>query len=710
MYTRSALIGAGHFRYGATGILEFINLSMSGGSEQDRSLVSFSRNDDDDDGTLEASELALGDDGLPLLEWNAEAFDAQGLVTIPMVRYPGNDSCMYCHLTSNSRRGFYGFGEGAEAVFDEAGLLVKDYQDDVHKGQTWTEANGEVRNIENCNACHSRNYYNKSFGYQADLDADHNFLKGNSDMDVGNDRDYDPPAKSCIYCHEQAENPAIPSGHEDMLSAHRERWKLAGDMTGYTEDSLNRITQTHLDVLACEACHITDKESRGTPLQIMYRYSATEDGFLKIRPYNARYRAQWIDKTSGHVFNKTERDSVFKMEVDSDGNQIGLLIDPVSGETLGNVEVRMSHGSWRFTDPEDYEGLIAQKGAYDNLLRAKGYENPNAVLVWGASNFYVLSHNTRPAIESVQCEECHEKTSRGAFSSLISTSGVLGESNSKTVASLPDRRLVDEGIVELAFPSMRVDEQGEITENTSDVLYYSAINPSLSRLGTAIAPVFSGNMKLIASESGMTAVGLDRDEISQLQGLMPASDSIYLFKPRYGDQMVRDTAIMTEKNHQADAVLTHYRFLIRVENGEAVVNAADQAYRLRLSQIYKIEATNSDGESVDQFPGTPLFIKLPWAGSDSEALTVLASRDGESWSNLQSEQIIAAQPATEEFDGYVVVKTDHLSFFAVGEKSQTGSDASGGSESSGGGGGMLLLPLLLLAVMWTARRKILSLN
>ncbi|MGD8913565.1 MAG: cytochrome C, partial [Candidatus Thiodiazotropha sp.] len=204
MYTRSALIGAGHFRYGATGILEFINLNMSGGSEQDRSLVSFSRNDDDDDGALEASELVLGDDGLPLLEWNAEAFDAQGLVTIPMVRYPGNDSCMYCHLTSNSRRGFYGFGEGAEAVFDEAGLQVKDYQDDVHKGQTWTEANGESRNIENCNACHSRNYYNKSFGYQTDLDADHNFLKGNSDMDVGNDRDYDPPAKSCIYCHEQA--------------------------------------------------------------------------------------------------------------------------------------------------------------------------------------------------------------------------------------------------------------------------------------------------------------------------------------------------------------------------------------------------------------------------------------------------------------------------------------------------------------------------
>lgn len=705
MYTRSALIGSGWFRYGATGMLEFLNLNMDGGDGQDRALVSFSRNDDNSDGRVEASDIALGGDGLPVLAWNADAFDDQGLTTIPMVRYPGNDNCMYCHLTSNSRRGFYGFGEGAEAIFDEAGLQIKDYKDDVHKGLTWTEANGESRDIENCNACHSRNYYNRSFGYQADLNADHNFLKGNSDMDLGNDRDYDPPAKSCVYCHEQADTPAIPSGHEDMLSAHRERWKLAGDMTGYTEDSLNRITQTHLDVLACETCHITDKESWGTPVQIMYRYSTTEDGELRIRPYNAKYRAQWIDKTSGHVFNKTERNSVFKMEMDSEGNRIGLLIDPVSGDILGNVEVKMSHGSWSFSDPADYAGVVAQKGAYDNLLRSKGYENPNAVLVWGASNFYVLSHNTRPATESVQCEECHEKTSRGAFSALISTAGVLGESNSKTVASL-DRRLIDEGIVEMAFPSMKADEQGGITENTADVLYYSAINSSLSRMGSAIAPVFTGTMKEVATESGMRGLGLNSNDITRLQGLMPASDNLYLFKPRYGDQMVRDSAVMAEKNRQAETVLPQYRFLIRVESGESMVNSAAQAGRLRLSQVYRVQATNGDGASVDQFPGTPLFIKLPWTGSNSEALTVITSENGANWSDLQGEQIVVSQPASDDLDGYVVVRTDHLSFFAVGEKSNTVVDgATESSDSSGGGGTLLWLPLFLLGGLWGARRK-----
>ncbi|MES9979790.1 MAG: hypothetical protein ABW107_13685, partial [Candidatus Thiodiazotropha sp. 6PLUC5] len=398
---RRSLISSGAFRYGATAMLEFMNLNMSGDREQDQSLVSFVRNDDDSDGVVGVSDFDLNDSGLPIVEWNADAFNEQGLVTLPMVRYPGNDNCMKCHRTSNSRRGFYGFGEGADAIFDEDGLQVRDYQDDVHKGQVWTEANGEQRNIENCNACHSRNYFNKSFGYQADLDADHNFLKGNSDMDIANDKDYEPPAKSCVYCHEQAETPAIPSGHEDMLSAHRERWKLAGDMAGYTEDSLNRITETHLDVLACETCHITDKASRGTPMQIMYRYAATEDGTLKIKPYNARYRALWRDRNNDHVLDQTERNSVFKMETDSEGNRVGYLIDPVSGETLGDVAVRMSHGSWRFTDPDDYAGIVAQKGAYDSLLRSKGFENPNTVLVWGASNFYILSHNTRPATESV---------------------------------------------------------------------------------------------------------------------------------------------------------------------------------------------------------------------------------------------------------------------------------------------------------------------
>jgi MYXO-CTERM domain-containing protein len=58
----------------------------------------------------------------------------------------------------------------------------------------------------------------------------------------------------------------------------------------------------------------------------------------------------------------------------------------------------------------------------------------------------------------------------------------------------------------------------------------------------------------------------------------------------------------------------------------------------------------------------------------------------------------------------VVVRTDHLSYFAVGERSQTVSNSTGESTSSSGGGGgaVVVLPLILLAGLWSARRECVS--
>ncbi len=468
----SNLARKGFFRYVDTAILEMMNLKHAEGEPTDKSLVTFSRT---------GETLNLGADGQPLLNWNADAFDDEMKVVIPMLRYPNNDNCMMCHRTSNSRRGFYGFGEKTAPEFDEEGILQEDYQDDVHYGKTWTEENGEARKIENCNSCHSESYFKPAFS-NVDLDDRHQFLKGNSDMDVRNDLDYNPPPKSCEYCHQNSPNAIVPSGHSNLLDSHLELWKGSGDMQGYSEDSLTRITQTHFDVISCQACHITDKKSRGNPIQIMYRYRNGEDGKLKITPYNPRIRYYWKDKTSGYVFNQTERNSVFRLETDADGNKYGALINPNSGEVLGTVTARISHGSWRFNDPKDYAGYVALKQAYDSVLANKGMKNPDSVMVWTESNFYVMSHNTRLAVDSVQCEECHNRKQSGSFSALISPQGIFGEANIKQVTALPDRRLVDEGIVQLDKSYMKIDDAGVVTENISDILYDSKINPAMSVL------------------------------------------------------------------------------------------------------------------------------------------------------------------------------------------------------------------------------------
>jgi hypothetical protein len=331
---RTMLVREGFFNYAGTGILEFINLNNSGDPANDKTLLTFSRDTDSPDAihmsTTPNYALNFDANDKPILKWNADAF-VEGKVEIPMLRFPENENCMGCHRTSNSRRGFYGFGDDAIATFDDDGLLVEDYKDDVHKGLTWTE-NGEERLIENCNSCHSRNYYKALANTNnVDLDANHNFLKGNSDMDLRNDLDYNPNTLSCVYCHDTAEEPAIPSGQDSMLNAHLEIWKANGDMAGYTADSLSSITQTHLDVVTCQACHITDKVARNRSMPIMYRYRQEEDGKLKIIPYAQKDRYYWKDKNTNTILNQTERNSVFEVRYDDDLNMYGVIIDPETG-------------------------------------------------------------------------------------------------------------------------------------------------------------------------------------------------------------------------------------------------------------------------------------------------------------------------------------------------------------------------------------------
>lgn len=178
-------------------------------------------------------EFTLDGNGLPVLNWHADAFTENGRVVLSMLRFPENKNCMECHLTSNSRRGFYGFGEESEATLatdggDEVagggGTIEDDYRDDVHKGTNYTTDNGEKRSIESCNSCHSSQYF-KPETANIDLDADHNFPKGNSDMDVRNDLDYAPNVRSCEECHINSINAVVGAKYDSLLHSHTELWK-----------------------------------------------------------------------------------------------------------------------------------------------------------------------------------------------------------------------------------------------------------------------------------------------------------------------------------------------------------------------------------------------------------------------------------------------------------------------------------------------------
>ncbi len=685
--------GGGFFRYANSAILGYINLNLSADPLEDKVILNGFQRDPAADNILQ-----LDADGLPIPNWNPAAF-IDGKVTIPMLRFPDNDNCMMCHRTSNGRRGFYGFGEGAGATYDEEdGSLIEDYKDDVHKGKVWAEANSGERAIENCNACHARNYYRESSAGM-DMNASHNFLKGNSDMDVRNDLDYAPNAKSCEYCHNDAETPSIPSGQANMLDAHLERWKNSSDLAGYPQSALTRITQTHLDVVSCQACHITSKKTSNgrRVLNPFYRYRQAEDGTLKIVPYNPKARYFWRDKTSGRVLNQTERNNVFEMRENADGSKYGVIVDPVSGAELATVSVRMSHGSWRFGDPTDYAGFLALKSAYDSLFIKKGVANPDAVLVWTEPNSYLMSHNTRPAVSSVQCEECHSTKQDGTFSSLLSVDGLLGESNSKTVTTLLDPRLITEGLVVLDQPYMKVDEAGVVTQNVADVLYATKVDPSMTALRSASADVVAGVLTPMSASAGVVEAGIDET----LAALFTTGET-YVFCPSYGDHDLRDVALVTEANGQSDLVFPTYRMEIAFADSAISDTAAATDLGGLVSRVFSLEALDSNGGEVTNFV-TRVLVKLPYEGTNTnrDEVNVITSTNGVDWTAVDGDDIAMLVPQTNEANGYIAFWTDHFSDYAVVDSTVSAAPSGGGgttSASSSGGGGATGYELLLLSL------------
>ena len=687
------LIDGGHFNYAGTAILEFINLNNTADPENDKTLLNFDRTAaaDDADHMAPSYTLNLDEDGKPILHWNEDAFE-NGKVEIPMLRFPENENCMNCHSTSNSRRGFYGFGEDAEAVYDEEGMLEEDYKDDVHKGLEWTE-NGETRPIENCNACHSRNYYNSLANTNnVDLDANHNFLKGNSDMDLRNDLDYSPNTLSCEYCHDTAEEPAIPSGQDSMLNAHLEIWKANGDMFGYTADSLSRVTQTHLDVVTCQACHITDKVARGRSMPIMFRYRQEEGGKLKIVPYAQRDRYYWKDKNTDTILNKTERNSVFELRGADDSmpgmptdEMYGVIVDPETGAELAEVSARVSHGSIRFGDPEDYAGFLALRNAYNKVFKMKGIDDANAVMVLTESNQYIMNHNTRPGPESLQCEDCHAKKQNGSFSALIAEDSVLGTTNSLEIFTLPDARLISEGIVELDKDYMKADDNGVISINVSDVLYSTRLNPSLSILNADIASEMSGMVNRYSLAEAASLAGISNPE--HINILAQSGDELFIFTPVYGDPAIRKVALMPMVNSQTELVFPTYMFRIALADNDAVNAAANAGFGGLNAPVFTLQATDTNGDDVSSFGNANVLVKLPYTGSETsvENIRLITSADGKTWSGVDAASILLLNPQTDSEDGYLAFNTSHFSYYTVTTGDETNTSAADDASPSGGG-------------------------
>ena len=701
---RREFIGENQFRYAANTIWEFVNLNAGNAGEPLKVLtVEREWDEEGEDYTLKKDA-----EGKPIIHWNPAAFDDRGRVHVKMMRFAETDNCMSCHRTSNSRRGFYGYGDDALAELDpEDQTLVEDYKDDVHKGKDlgvyWQ---GESRIMDNCNVCHSRGYFKGKFE-NVNLDQDHNFLKGHSDMDIRNDLDFADGIRTCEYCHVEGKNdrgepPVIPSRQKTLLSAHLVRWTHSGNMRGYPQSSLEKVVQTHFDVLECQVCHITNKKgSRGEPLQIMYRYRDNQDGKRKMITYNPRLRYLWIDTTTGWALPRFERGLVVQLQKDTDGNDIeveidgrkrfvGDIIDPESGEKLpGQVTARVSHGSLRIGDPLDADGYRSLKRAYDKLMQMrhasqlKGRQ-PDVKMVWLESNEYIISHNVRPAVSALDCGQCHDNKQDGSFSSLLSQNGVLGDGNRKEVTTLPDPALVQEGIVVLGMPYMKMAEDGTIYEEQSDILFTTLVDPFMTINDATNSRFVGGFFRKMSLAKAIEKLNI------RAQAPENGGPDYFVFATRYGKDTLKNGGVVLPANTITNHLAPKWRVesLLFPKSQSLVDRIHSHGFGDLASDAIRISVLDENKNSLRDLLGNRMIVKLPYRGraQDKNGIEVLISVDGREVHRIDPNDIIQFIPRgptsnpniptpdtgaprldLDAEDGYVIFYTDSPGYFAVAD-------------------------------------------
>jgi len=641
------LLAKGFFRYANSSILAFLNMTPDAPTGK----------------TLLTMDGSLGNDGLPTMQWNADAFDASGKMVMPLLRFPADANCMQCHVTSHERRGFYGYGEVSRPVMNPDGSLDDDnFKYDVHKSTVWTE-NGQSRSIENCNACHSKQYY-KALYLNVDLNADHNFPMGNSDEDVRRDLNFQPGPLSCEHCHNGpayggAPNPALPSGHANIQESHRELWKLKGYMLGYPANTLDRVTSVHLDVIACQTCHITGLKYETTAVQngqnvtvttdvpVRYRYRKGEDGLLKMMPYKPSSRYYWIDTTNQRVITRKERLAV--------NNGVDA-------------------------DPQTYLEIKNLKASYDKLLASKGYVKPNTQMVWTESNDYLISHNSRVAVEAMPCTQCHFKKSNGSISSLVEPSLILGSKNIRVVSQIADRtaysRLVKEGVVKLDMPYFSVAGNGSIVENVDDILYDTKMNPFTSILRSNSQNIASGAFRVTTEADALTTMAFGTDTVGSNATANVLSSSVYLFNNTNVGEIIQQLSAMVNYNNASKLLVPNYRMQVSADSWfnfsltpptkKPKVKTMAVTQGSITSSVYHFQLEDQEQQVTDSLAGNKFIVKLPYAGRavNQTKVDLFETRviNGVQVAPLKvlASQILAVQPGNTANYGYVVAALDRL--------------------------------------------------
>jgi hypothetical protein len=253
-----------------------------------------------------------------------------------------------------------------------------------------------------------------------------------------------------------------------------------------------------------------------------------------------------------------------------------------------------------------------------------------------------------------------------AFSSLVSPLGIMGKANEKKLRTIPDARLVAEGSYILDLAYMKIQANGDITENVEDILFETKLDPFMTILKNSSATEVIGEFRKIDKASLLSAAG---PSLAALMSPDLPSANAFFFQINKGDFTLRDMAAAIDGNTVNNILFPTYRGALGIVVGaeaaaQGILDA--RSYGQLRSDVFFFDVRDSAKKHISSFNGASMFIKAAYTGSKTGVASlniVMASWDLVTVKTVAPEDILMMAPATDGEEGFVVFKTTEPGYF-----------------------------------------------
>ncbi len=218
---------------------------------------------------------------------------------------------------------------------------------------------------------------------------------------------------------------------------------------------------------------------------------------------------------------------------------------------------------------------------------------------------------------------------------------------------------------------MKVQPNGDVTENVEDILFTTKVDPFMTILKNSSATEVIGKFRSINTNTLLSAIG---PELSSMMAPDLSGSDAFYFSPNKGTPNLRNMVAIVDGNTANKLLFPTFRGALGYVSGaesiaQDILNARN--YGTLRSDVFYFAVRDSARDLVDSYNGTSMFIKVAYKGNKTDLNSinaVMVNWDASSVTALATSELLMIQAATADQEGFVILKTTASGYFMIADK------------------------------------------